>query len=324
MTNMLHFLTNAFLDGRATDDEADRLSTLLRDDAAARDEYLRLADIHACMAVDERLWCGATDCEPKPRVVNVFPASHGGWQRPFVAALLGLVAGLGSAGLVFAYVVPLASRTISILHFGFESGPAPLTTGMPSLAGVWSGDYSEVVGVDQGVVPLDGRRMLRMLRADHEGKSTRLGHVADLYHIIDLRPYRDLVASGNAVVRVAAAVNAIAFPNTEDFSSDVSLYAVDAQSCDGDLSPDSETLGELSLASARRRLEHMDRDIGTWQPVTGELRLPAETSFVLVALNIRHATTALRASRHTFDGHYFDDVRVWLDVEPPRSRGSRL
>lgn len=324
MTSMLNYLANAFLDGRAADDEADRLNALLRDSAAARDEYLRLADMHACMAVDERLWCGAVDCEPTSRPANAFPAPHGGWRRPFVAAVLGLLAGLGCAGLVFAYVVPLASRAIGLLHSSFESGAPPLTTGMPSLAEVWSGDYSEVVGVDQGVIPHDGRRMLRMLRADHEGKAPRLGYVADMYRIIDLRPYRDLLVGGNAVLHVAGAVNAVKFQKHERYSSSVHVYALHAPWSVGDRSPEGGDLVELSLASARRALRDVDRDTETWQPVTGELRLPAETSFVLVALSISHATPEQQASRHTFDGHYFDDVRVWLELEPPRSRSDTL
>ena len=52
LTDLIH----AFLDGRATDAEAVRLNELLLADPAAREEYVRLADVHSCLAVDEQLW----------------------------------------------------------------------------------------------------------------------------------------------------------------------------------------------------------------------------------------------------------------------------
>jgi DNA-directed RNA polymerase specialized sigma24 family protein len=49
-------LIHAFLDGRATDAESDRLNELLLADPAARETYVQLADMHSCLAVDEQLW----------------------------------------------------------------------------------------------------------------------------------------------------------------------------------------------------------------------------------------------------------------------------
>ena len=52
LSQMIH----ACLDGRATEAQASRLNALLREDAAARDLYLQLADTHSCLAVEESLW----------------------------------------------------------------------------------------------------------------------------------------------------------------------------------------------------------------------------------------------------------------------------
>ncbi len=53
----LSLLISAFLDGRATQLEIDRLNSFLLFDVAARDLYLQLSDLHACAAIDECL-CG--------------------------------------------------------------------------------------------------------------------------------------------------------------------------------------------------------------------------------------------------------------------------
>ena len=46
LTDLIH----AFLDGRATDAEVDRLNELLLADPAARATYVQLADMHSCLA----------------------------------------------------------------------------------------------------------------------------------------------------------------------------------------------------------------------------------------------------------------------------------
>lgn len=54
-------LIYAYLDGRATEEQATRLNATLRADEASRDLYLKLADIHSCLAVEEGLWVGQLD-----------------------------------------------------------------------------------------------------------------------------------------------------------------------------------------------------------------------------------------------------------------------
>lgn len=54
----LQRLIQASLDGRASETEAEQLNARLRDDAASRDLYLELADLHACLATDAELWAG--------------------------------------------------------------------------------------------------------------------------------------------------------------------------------------------------------------------------------------------------------------------------
>ena len=90
--------------------------------------------------------------------------------RPLAAAAAGLVIGLFSASMLFAYMSGAGGKTISLLQEGFEAGNSPAVTGWPTSPGYWSGDYSTVLGENQGVKPAGGKKMLQFLRSDYEGK----------------------------------------------------------------------------------------------------------------------------------------------------------
>lgn len=317
----LHALIHACLDGSATPAEGERLNDLLRADPAARDAYLKAADLHACMAVDERLWvehptlmpAGAGDATrdgtPRP---SRWPAAGLG-RLVAMAAVAGVAVGLGGASLVFAYVTPLAWKPILLLHEGFERGPAPVSREEVLADGLWSGDHTQVVGAERGVKPRDGRGMLRMLRADYEGKQSDDGYSADLYRLIDLQTHRDLIEAGNARVRVLLPFNAFAFPAHEKYSGAVVIYALDeAGSTGGPVHV--ATLGAEALAMARKSIGFCDRNPSTWQVAQHELRLPPGTTAVLLHLALSHGSIAQR--RESFDGHYIDGVRVQLEPIP--------
>ncbi|RFC46956.1 MAG: FecR protein [Verrucomicrobia bacterium] len=81
-------LASRYLDGTATDGEVAELSAQLRTDAAARDEYLRLAAVHARLATDAGLW---VERQPETR-----PSSRALFWRPLAAAaaIVGLMAAM--------------------------------------------------------------------------------------------------------------------------------------------------------------------------------------------------------------------------------------
>ncbi len=308
----LDALIHACLDGRATDDELARLEESLASDPAARDRYLCLADLHACLAIDESLWqdpAGHSADHGGPTVTarQTRPPS---FRVPFAAAAVGLLVGLCGAGLAFGYVVPMLSRPLVIFSDGFESGPAPECRGLVGRPGVWSGDVCQVVPADQGVTPAEGRRMVRLLRADYPGKPERDGYIADVYRVIDLRPYRDLVAGGGVVARATARGNAAEHPPEEKYSGSICMYAFDeATFARLDEIPDVD-LPRESLAMAQRRQPCFDRNPAAWQPIDCELRLPCDAAILLIRISAAHGPEPQR--RATFPGTYFDDVVVSL------------
>lgn len=297
------------LDGTATPVDESWLADRLRGDAVARDRYLQFADLHACMAVDETLWVADPAAEPRSR------RRAGGLGRLAAAAALGVAVGLCGAGFVSAYVVPLAWRPVTILHESFEEGPPPLTTGMPHVADLWSGDDSAVVTAEQGVRPLHGTKMLRMQRADYDGKETSPGSSADMQRIIDLRGHDGAVATGRAKLRVAVPFNA-SFPAGEAYTCRVAIYALDTDSASTADFSDMSAVAKSALAMAGQGSPSLDRDTRSWQTVETELRLPPGTAFALVITSIVHQKPTTR--RPTFDGHFIDGIRVNLEMDARR------
>jgi hypothetical protein len=314
LTDLIH----AFLDGRATDAEADRLNELLLADPAARETYVQLADMHSCLAVDEQLWVrpavhSGNEChsrEPVRAKVSML-------GRPLPAAVVGLAVGLLGASLTFGYVVPLFLHVATLVNENFESGPAPVSIGMPSKPGVWSGDLSEVVGPSQGVTPHSGGKMLRLLRADYPGKSRheadpfrRVSYVADQWRLIDLRPYKAELAAGGVIARLSAAMNAAEFPASEAYLCSFSIFALDAETAES-LTPDNpQGLSDTSLAVINATNASLDRDPQTWQIEGCELHVPADASYLMVRVGVTHNFEQRRVD---FPGHFIDDVKLTLD-----------
>jgi hypothetical protein len=234
--------------------------------------------------------------------------------RPLMAAAAGIVLGIFCTSVVFAYVAPSLGKVITLLQESFESGPAPLVTGVPIEPGHWSGNYTEVVGEQQGVMPESGKKMLRFLRTDYEGKSDPVGsHFGAIYRLIDMRPYRKEFADGGAVAQLSAGFNTIEFPADERYECTLTLYALDAETVTNGSTRSGIRRDEGLLGVQKIRMQ-LDRSPETWQRWTSELRLPPDTDFLMVRICIQYAVKS--ASRQTFAGHYLDDVRLTMRHSP--------
>jgi hypothetical protein len=68
-------------------------------------------------------------------------------------------------------------------------------------------------------------------------------------------------------------------------------------------------------AMVRSSRTKLDRDPAHWQRLTTEMRLPANTEFIVVRLHINQLFESDGTS--VFTGSYADDVRVTLSSRPP-------
>jgi len=239
--------------------------------------------------------------------------------RTLAALAFGLLVGVFVTSAAWVYATPRQPSPpgdVVLLDEGFESGPAPEATGIPLQPHRWAGDFGELVGANQQVRPSGGRRMHRFIRGDYEGKPKSAGsYVSDVHHLFDVRPHRTELEDGGALIQLSAGFNAGPYPADEKYQCSVSLYALDAETATNGSTRVGNTLQTESLAYLGARRLLLDRDPGTWQRLSGELRLPPATDYVLVRIGLGHATAAQR--RLDFPGHYLDDVRVVLTRRSP-------
>ena len=309
-----HDMIHRYIAGTLDKEETLVLQEALKAEPALRALFLDYMNLDAALEVQ------AATQEATRELLTAPTASRTlAWfsRLPLAAAAAGIVVGVFSAGLLFAYVAPSLGKVVTLLDDGFESGPAPLVTGVPVEPGRWSGDFSEVAGDEQGVKPESGVKMLRLLRADYEGKANaKEGHVADVYRLIDLRPHRQEIADGSAVVQLSAGFNAFEFPGEEIYSNRMTVHAFDAETVAKGTLRTVSAWDEHCLATASTGATRLDRDPATWQRRTIDLRLPANTDFVMIHLMISGGLGS--HPQADFAGHYIDDVRLTLRHSPLR------
>jgi hypothetical protein len=303
---------------RDTQDTSARaeLNMLLRDNPEAR-------PIMARLMVDEEALISREDgivelLEPAP-THKTAPRMRTRWLawRPLTAMTAGVVFGLFGASVLLGFGLGgrRTEKVTSLFVESFESGPAPLVTGVPQQPNQWSGDFSELVGEQQGVKPAHGTKMIRMLRADFEGKSvTKLSTYGDLMKIVDVRPFTRESNGGEIVLSASALFNAANFPEAERYVGMVTLYAVD------EMGYTEKNLLKESLAhSCSGPRPTLDRNPATWESLTARLQLPAGTQFVVVKVSVcripksNESPTSL-PNPVRFAAHFVDDVRASIHV----------
>ena len=315
-----HRLLRLLQAARDTQDASARaeLNMLLRDNPEARPIMARL------MVDEEALISRLRDdvivelLEPT-RAQQTTPRIRSRWLawRPLTAMTAGVVFGLFGASVLLGFGPGgrWTEKVTSLFRESFESDPAPSVTGVPQQLNQWSGDFSELVGEQQDVKPAHGTKMIRMLRADFEGKSlTKLNTYGDLMKIVDVRPFTRETNGGEVVLSASALFNAANFPEAERYDGVVTLYAVD------EIGSTEKNLLNDSLAHSCNGLGlSLDRNPTTWESATTRLQLPAGTNFVILKVSVRRMPKnkeplSTLPNPITFSGHFVDDVRASIHV----------
>lgn len=253
--------------------------------------------------------------------------SRGLFRRPLAAAAVGLVVGTLCTSAVLGFASRPAGRSTTLVREGFEEAPAPAVTGVPAGPGQWSGDYTEVVGGQDGVTPADGKAMLRFLRSDHEGSTgPRPRRSGDVMRVVDVRRLAHSIDRGGVMVSLSALFDAATFPADERYDGVVTIYALDD---DVELAGATEdTVQQEALAFSSGDVRSLDRDPATWQPATARLLLPPATRLVLLKVTVRRmpvgkAGLASLPERVRFGGHFVDAVQASLVIDDKAASGQR-
>lgn len=233
-------------------------------------------------------------------------------QRVWAAAA-GLVIGLLSASLVSGASFPLRNKPIFETRLALLDQASPPPLGIPKTPGIWSGDYTQVVPAQDGITPTSGSRMLQIQRADHEGKiDSEHSRVGNVWHLVDLRPYRNQSASGSLEIRASFSFNSTAHSAPEAHDCSVCINAVTAEFVSNGSLQDASKLYHRSLAAAIGRSPKIDANPRTWQKVSTELRLPPDADFALVSFNLAAPEPKDRKEIVQFQGKYMDDLQISL------------
>jgi len=225
--------------------------------------------------------------------------------------------------------VLLASRALAgleqpvprlvLLAEGFEDGDPPSDRFLPTVAGVWSGDVSAVVGPSGDVVPSEGQRMLQFIRPTPAGADSTGEYASEVWRIIPIDGIQSQLLRGEPagagrvaglVVEFVAAFNQQWSPDgVGDKAAGVNIFAFRGDPADSlRLWKDRES---LMLASSRVD-DVLDRDPAGWQRLRAILAVPAGTDFLLLHGYVRDRD---RRPEAVFDGQYMDDLHVtaWID-----------
>jgi hypothetical protein len=306
----------AALDGRASEAEIEFLNSELRRNSAARDLYLQMADLHSCLAVEERLWPARfrTESESSGRIATRKPAGLLAWLwRPWGAAVAGLVLGLSGASVAWAIAAPWSPRVVTLPNRGFEELAGRLPSGVPLSAGVWSGDDAEVVMEDspQGNKP---RKLLRFLQAAGDASFPNgPANSCDVFSVVDLRRLRKLAETdGENVLQVSAA-----FSDRRAEAGEQIRFACRIHVFSGSIDSLRSTWPKPDANLLSSGFALLESRGGTPQEVRllrAKTVLPAEGDYALLQL----AVTKIRAQARTpavFGRQYVSDVSLTLKTQ---------
>lgn len=321
-------LIQSYLDRALTEQEQAEFAAIMSQSESTRVRFWDLAEVHG-LAPQAVATLGLDLADDTDDRVTLAAVEHGDpsiWQqassftrrRQSGFALAGGVL-LGVLISAFAWPargMPQLPTYSSLTAESFESNASPAVTGLPTIAEQWSGDYSEVVAAQQGVLPAEGERMLKILRADYEGKPDPAGsYCGDLYRLIDVRSLRKNLTSDATTAHAAAKFNMASQPEDEHLRYTLRILALTADQISGDSHYEATQLDESALATARQNLP-LDNDPATWQIAQTELRLPAQTDFVLIHVGITYGYRADDVHRITFPGQFVDDIQISLSSYP--------
>jgi hypothetical protein len=293
---------------RDTRDEAARaaLNELLRHEPAARATMARLmVDEHAL--IDRLRDDGIVTLLDPARAaepVKVARFSHWLAWRPLTAAAAGIVFGMFCTSVVYGLVAHRAStaKKIPLMVYdpGLEKAETVAARGVPKGVGQWGADSARLVTAENGVQPLQGRKMLRLEPISRE-KNVK-NHASRVYQVLDLGALPLPGSADAAEVQVTASFQAA----NAGLPSRYLIRAIALSE-----TPEQATWGfwpktqEDGVVSASQRFDTAPGE-GGWHTFSLKMPLPRGARTLVLVLGAEPAEDPSAAATP----HYLDDVHV--------------
>lgn len=341
----LHFLVSAYLDGALLPEEKNELEHALRSSASARTQFWKDARLHDQLRTvlgESGVSFSAEASDPfpsarsplgtespsaprhalpshsKPRRGEQYAAGlRALFHRPVTALAAGIVLSALCTSALWAYAGQRSSaraRPLALLTADFESLSEMPALGVPSSPNRWSGDYAQLAPIQHGVRPHSGKTMLRFLRADNALPSkSAANYVAEAIHVIDLRPHRLELQSGNAQIDIGAW-----FASADVSGNQQVRFLIKAATfcgTPGEAPALWEEYERASLSSVQRQIEPSTTP-GQWRPLSVTVPVAPNADFLVFECAAMQVHPRLSEGTVEFAGHYLDDVTVHLHDAP--------
>jgi hypothetical protein len=324
----LRSLLSAYVDGALSPAEKIELEHALRSSSAARTQFWEETRLH-----DQLRAVVGESTLPHPTAQMTAPARlearepsflRALFRRPVPALAAGIVLSALCTSAVWAYAgqfLGAKTKPLTLLLAGFEELPPVPPLGVPNRPNTWSGDYTALVGPENGVRPRSGKTMLRFLRADNAlGDAGPVHYVAEAIHVVDLRSMKEELRSGNAQIEIGAHFAAIA--GDEDRKVRFLLKAATFTGNPEDAPTLWEDASSASLSMVQQQVDPAPVT-GSWQPLRVTISVPPLAQFLVFECGAVHVRPSLREGTAAFPGHYLDDVTVHLrQSDPSATRGA--
>ena len=296
----LDALIDACLDGRLSEAEADRLSQWIEESSEARERYWELASVHGL--IEQSMQSASVKAATGEEMAQP-PKAEGLFRWPRINAVAaGMVIGILSASLGWAYAIPLVNQTQRVSReIAFESfeDPEMRPSGrFPTSANQWFGKMLSVPGAG-GMPAVEGTRL---------GKFENVPKHRFTYarYVVDLDEYAEPSDKHTRSIEVSGSFFSPDLDPTSVFRIDVAAFG-EAPEAVQPVWIDREHFDDVVLQQVGRNYSPEHSDQPTWHEVKVTMEIPTGARSVVVSLG-----SGKRAPGGAGSDRYLDAVRVNL------------
>jgi len=296
----LDALIDACLDGRLSDAEAERLSQWIEESSEARERYWELASVHGL--IEQSVQAASVKAATGEEMAQPLQA-EGPARRPRINAVAaGMVIGILSASLGWAYAIPLVNQTrresTEIVFEDFEDPEMKLLGRFPTSANRWFGRILSVPGKD-GITTVSGTRVGQF----NTWPKTKLAYAR---YLIDLDEHPKPAEEHVRTVEVEASFFTSNPQEPSVFQIRLGAFSQEPEAV-RPIWNDHETLFETVLQHVGRNYITEPGEQTGWHKLRAAIEIPTGTRSVVISLGAGNDEPGATTSEH-----FVDAVRVQL------------
>ena len=296
----LDALIDACLDGRLSDAEAERLSQWIEESSEARERYWELASVHGL--IEQSVQAASVKAATGEEMAQPLQA-EGPARRPRINAVAaGMVIGILSASLGWAYAIPLVNQTrresTEIVFEDFEDPEMKLLGRFPTNANRWFGRILSVPGKD-GITTVSGTRVGQF----NTWPKTKLAYAR---YLIDLDEHPKPAEEHVRTVEVEASFFTSNPQEPSVFQIRLGAFSQEPEAV-RPIWNDHETLFETVLQHVGRNYITEPGEQTGWHKLRAAIEIPTGTRSVVISLGAGNDEPGATTSEH-----FVDAVRVQL------------